>query len=244
MLLDLHAHSSGISHCCRIDARENILRAKAAGLDGMVLTNHYTKPYVKDGDALAFAHRYVDEYYAAKAAADELGATLLFGIEVTMEKCNGAHLLVYGVEDSFVYEHADMYDYTQKELWDAVKAAGGALVQAHPYRREVNALLDTSMLDGVEVNCHPLYNYSHMDDMTDIAAKNNLVLTCGGDYHADTERPICGTYLPDNIAQNRRALADYLLTAKTTELCVHEPHTDTPVRVTYTRGVGIVISDL
>lgn len=242
MLLDLHAHSSGISHCCRIDAKENILRAKAAGLDGLVLTNHYTKPYVKDGDALAFAHRYVDEYYAAKTAADELRMTLLFGIEVTMEKCDGAHLLVYGVDDRFVYEHAAMYDYTQKELWDAVKAAGGALVQAHPYRREVNALLDTAMLDGVEVNCHPLYHYTHMDEMKEIAAKNNLVLTCGGDYHADTDRPICGTYLPDAIGESRRALADYLLTTEKIELCVHEPHTEKPVRVIYTRGAGIAIA--
>ena len=85
MLLDLHAHSSGISHCCRIDARENLLRAREAGLDGLVLTNHYTKPYVKDGDALAFAHRYVDEYYTAKTAADELGLTVIFGIELTMD---------------------------------------------------------------------------------------------------------------------------------------------------------------
>ncbi len=241
MLLDLHAHSSGISHCCRIDARGNLLCAREAGLDGLVLTNHYTKPYVKDGDALAFAHRYVDEYYAAKTAADELGLTLLFGIEVTMEKCGGAHLLVYGVEDSFVYEHAEMYDYTQKELWDAVKAVGGALVQAHPYRREQNALLDTAMLDGVEVNCHPLYHHTHMDEMAEIAAKNALALTCGGDYHHDSPRPICGTYLPDDIASTRRALADYLLTTKTTVLCVHEPHTEAPIRVTYTRGEGITV---
>lgn len=244
MLLDLHAHSSGISHCCRIDARENILRAKAAGLDGMVLTNHYTKPYVKDGDALAFAHRYVDEYHAAKAAADELGVTLLFGIEVTMEKCDGAHLLVYGVEDSFVYENAAMYDYTQKELWDAVKAAGGALVQAHPYRREKNALLDTAMLDGVEVNCHPIYLYTHRDEMVEIAVKNNFALTCGGDYHADTERPICGTYVPSDVAKSRRALADFLLTAKTIELCDHEIGESAPVRITYTRGERIEISDI
>ena len=39
----------------------------------------------------------------------------------------------------------------------------------------------------------------------------------------------------------RRALADYLLTTDTTTLRVHEPHTETPIRVTYTRGEGIVI---
>lgn len=241
MLLDLHAHSSGISHCCQIDARGNLLIAREAGLDGFVLTNHYTKPYVKDGDALAFAHRYVEEYHKAKAEADGLGMTVLFGIEVTMEKCRGAHMLVYGIEDSFVYEHADMYDYTQKQLWDAVKSVGGAMVQAHPYRREENLLLDPAMLDGVEVNCHPLYHHTHMTEMADIAATHNLALTCGGDYHHDSPRPLCGTYLPDNVATSRRALAGYLLTTETTRLLVHEPHTDTPHRVTYTRGKGIAI---
>ena len=127
MLLDLHAHSSGISVCCQIDAREGLLRAKAAGLDGMVLTNHYTKDYVKDGDALAFARRYVDEYYAAKEAADELGVTLLFGVELTMEKHPNVHLLIYGVDDSFVYEHADMYDY--HDLLNA--DAGKKIIECH-----------------------------------------------------------------------------------------------------------------
>lgn len=244
MLLDLHAHSSGISVCCQIDACENLVRAKAAGLDGLVLTNHYTKDYVDERGALAFAHRYVDEYYQAKRAADDLGLTLLFGVEVTMEKYCDVHLLVYGVEDSFVYEHPTMYDYTQKELWEAVKAAGGALVQAHPYRREVKRLLDTAMLDGVEVNCHPLYKYTHRDEMVEIAVKNNLALTCGGDYHADTRRPICGTYLPDDIAKSRSALAEYLLTVKTMTLCDHEIGSEAPTRITYTRGEGIVMSEL
>ena len=46
MLIDLHAHTSGISRCCRIPAPEVLRRAKEVGLCGIVLTNHYTKSYL------------------------------------------------------------------------------------------------------------------------------------------------------------------------------------------------------
>ena len=62
MLIDMHAHTSAISPCCLIPAPEVLAEVKAAGLDGIVLTNHYDKSYVKDGDAAAFARRYLDEF--------------------------------------------------------------------------------------------------------------------------------------------------------------------------------------
>ena len=37
MLIDLHAHSSGISKCCRIDAEEVVREAVRIGLDGICL---------------------------------------------------------------------------------------------------------------------------------------------------------------------------------------------------------------
>jgi len=65
MLFDLHAHSSGISHCCRIPAEEVIHRALAVGLDGIVLTNHYQdlRNYFNGGSCDDFARRYVAERY-------------------------------------------------------------------------------------------------------------------------------------------------------------------------------------
>jgi histidinol phosphatase-like PHP family hydrolase len=43
MLIDLHAHSKGISKCSRIDGIDNIELAKSIGLDGFILTNHNHK---------------------------------------------------------------------------------------------------------------------------------------------------------------------------------------------------------
>ena len=227
MLIDLHAHSSGISHCCRIPYDAVIRAAKEVGLDGIVLTNHYQKFYVTDGDFAAFARRYTEEFRLTKAYGDSVGMKVFFGAEVTMERYGGAHLLLYGIPERFIEENPTLFDWTMEEMYNRVKAIGGTLVQAHPYRKVKN-LLPTEYLDGVEVNCHPLYGKSDYADMVEIATENHLILTCGGDYHADTYRPRCGMYLPDTLADSIE-LGRYLVEAPSLTLCVHEPNTETPV---------------
>ena len=228
MLIDLHAHSSGISHCCETTYVGAIDAAREAGLDGIVLTNHYTKDYVKKDDSLAFAKRYFEEFRLAKAYGDSIGFKVFFGAEVTMERYGGAHLLLYGINDKFIEENSTLYDYTMEEMQKAVKAFNekAAIVQAHPYRKVKN-LLPTEYLDGVEVNCHPLYGKSDFSDMVKIATDSKLILTCGGDYHADTYRPSCGLILPDSLKDSIE-LGQYLLEAPSQTLHIHEPNTDTP----------------
>ena len=234
MLLDLHAHTSGISHCCQQAAPEILKAARDVGLDGIVLTNHYYKGYITDGDAAGFARRYVDEFYYTESVGKELGLTVLFGIEVTMAKYGGVHMLVYGVMPEFTLRYPDMYDMTLEELYTAVRDAGGVLVQAHPMRREKNVLLDTAYLEGVEVNSHPIYGYSHLDDMKRIAEECGLILTSGGDYHADTPyRPDCGTYIDDGVVTE--TLGKFLREAKTIRLRIHEPGDASAFEIEFSR---------
>lgn len=65
MLIDMHAHSSGISRCCKIGGEEMLLVAKNKGIDGVVLTNHYNKNYITT-NAYDLAKRYVEEYFLLK----------------------------------------------------------------------------------------------------------------------------------------------------------------------------------
>ena len=89
MLIDLHAHTKGISRCCRIYAPEVLEAAKAAGLDGICLCNHYQtlgRTMEPDGDdPAAFARRYIEEFHATRELGEAMGLTVLFGIEVTTE---------------------------------------------------------------------------------------------------------------------------------------------------------------
>lgn len=220
MLIDLHAHSSGISKCCRIPYTEVIDRALAAGLDGIVLTNHYQNSYVCDGKLTEFVEAYIAEYVRAAAYGETVGCKVLFGIEVTMELYPKVHMLIYGVEPDFLRICPTVFDCTEKALYALVKAHGGILVQAHPFRGGTT-VLDPAYLDGIEINCHPKYKTTEQERLTAIAAEHGLLVTVGGDYHADTYRPLCGTYIPDTVTDSV-SLGRHLAAADRLRLRIHE----------------------
>ena len=227
MLIDLHAHSSGISKCCRIPFEEVLKQALDNGIDGIVLTNHYQKSYVKDGKFDEFAEKYIKEYINAKEYGDSIGCRVLFGIEVTMELYPNVHMLIYGVDTVFLKNNLDVFDKTQKELYTLVKSCGGVLVQAHPFRNGTT-VLDTDFLDGIEINCHPLYDSSHSKEVLEIGERNRLIVTCGGDFHADTYRPKCGMFLPEEI-KDHESLRSWLLSSEEKRLCVQERNCDAQI---------------
>ena len=225
MLIDMHAHSSGISRCCKIPYHEVLRQALAHGMDGVVLTNHYQKSYIRGGDADAFVDNYIAEYELTKKYGDEIGCKVFFGIEVTMERYPKVHMLIYGLGPDFLRAHPDIFDCTQAELYNLVKACGGLLIQAHPFRNGTT-VLDTALLDGIEINCHPLYKNAYSRELLQIAEENRLIVTCGGDFHADTYHPTCGMYLPDN-AKDCKDIMAYLLSPAEKKLCIHEPNSNT-----------------
>ena len=233
LLIDLHAHSSGISKCCRIDAEAVIKEAVGAGLDGIVLTNHYQRNSVGEDGIVAFIDRYMEEFRRAREIGERYGCRVLFGIEITAERYTRVHLLVYGVGENFLYDHPDIFEWDISEIYRAVKSAGGVLIQAHPHRRG-DRLVDTRYLDGIEVSCHPLYEGTHLEKMLEIAGREGMILTCGGDYHADTHRPKCGMYLPPSV-DSGEALGAYLKSAKSVRIAVQEVDENTPHDVNYER---------
>ncbi len=232
MLIDFHAHSSGISICCKKDYKAIIETAKEYGIDGFILTNHYQKEYAEERPNGQLIRDYIDEYKMAKEYGDKNNFRVFFGVEVTMTLYPCVHFLVYGVDTDFLYKHPDIYGYTQEELYKAVKENGGILVQAHPFRNNAT-VLDTSLMDGIEISCHPIYKVSCSERLIPIAKENNLIVTCGGDYHADSYRPRCGVYIPDDI-KDEKALCRYITTAKNTMLCIQEPYCDEVTDVFFT----------
>ena len=212
ILADLHAHTSGISQCCRADYKEIILIAKGKGIGAIALTNHYEKSYLNGTTSERLVENYIEEYLDTMEHAKTQNFKVFWGIEVTMELYPKVHMLIYGVAQDFLWKHPRIYDMTQCDLYKLVKAEGGLLVQAHPYRNGTT-VLDTKYLDGVEINCHPLYKKSYSAELIQIAKDKRLVLTCGGDYHADTYRPVCGMYIPSDI-NDEKALAEYIISGE------------------------------
>ena len=122
---------------------------------------------------------------------------------------------------------------TQKELYELTKAGGGIMVQAHPFRNGTT-VLDPDYLDGVEINCHPLYKKSYAQELIDIAEKEHLLLTCGGDYHADTYRPKCGMILPDELVDHKD-LCRYLSTPGEKSILMQEVNASECESIQYSR---------
>lgn len=222
MLIDLHAHTKGISRCCKADIETVINEAKVNGIDGLVLTNHFQKSYYNNSSEDEFIKAYIKEYYDMRSAAEKENFLCFFGVEVTMEKYPKVHMLIYGVEPTFLEVNKGLCDLTQSELFDLVKKNGGILIQAHPYRNGTT-VLDPTFLDGVEINCHPLYKKSYCKELISFAAEHSLCITCGGDFHKDTYRPKCGMYVPEST-KTVFDLSEYIISKNGIKLCIHEPN--------------------
>ena len=218
MLIDLHSHSK-LSVCCKIDIKGALLVAKERGMDGFVLTNHYDIIYLESDDQLEFAQRYINEFYHAKEVADELGMKIFFGVEITMSKYAGSHVLLYGVEPEFLLEYPDLYYYELSDLYNLAHKHNAIIIQAHPFRHNTNFLLNLNYLDGIEANCHTIFEGPHLELVSQIASDNKKILTCGGDYHHDSPRPKCGVYFPDDL-KDVKDLVNYLANTNKIKLCV------------------------
>ena len=218
MLIDLHAHS-GFSKCCKADGETVLKATKDRGIDGVILTNHYTKIYLTDGiTPLQLAEQYIREYYEVKKIGERLGLKVFFGVEISAEKCN-SHLLLYGVEPEFLLKHAEIYDYELKDLYELAHKNNAILIQAHPFRWNINSLQNLDYLDGIEANCHMKCEGPHLEEVAKIAKENNKLLTCGGDFHYDSPRPKCGAYLPEDINDTKDVIK-YLQEQNEFTLCV------------------------
>ena len=238
-LFDMHAHTSGISECCLGDAETIIKVARENGIDGIVLTNHYQKSYLRNGDPTELAKRYTEEYRMTKRFGEKYGVTVIYGMEVTMHRHDNSHLLVYGLPESFTEEFPEVYDMTQEELYTLVKSRGGLLIQAHPFR-VCYYPLDPRFLDGYELSSHPLYGTSAYDDVTALVVKHGKLLTTGADYHHDVPyRPYCGAFLPDTV-KDPKSLVEALICADPITLSLHEPENRVKYLVTYSKKDGTV----
>ncbi len=221
MLCDLHCHSSGISTCCRLPYERVIDEALNAGYKGIVLTNHYTKDYLKDLSISDFVEKYVEEYRLAESYGKTVGLKVFFGVELTMEFDKKVHLLVYGITFSQLKENPYLFDMTLSELSSFCKENNLTLIQAHPFRNGAT-VLDTRFLDGVEINCHPKYGNAYSKELIEIAQNKNISVTCGCDYHGDTAyRAKGGLFIPEYVKTDID-LAEYLKNSTEFDLQIQE----------------------
>ncbi|MBE6607051.1 MAG: PHP domain-containing protein [Ruminococcaceae bacterium] len=233
MLLDPHIHTQGISHCSRCPADVLVDTCVRDKIDAIVLTNHYKHDYYgEDSKFPEWRAKYIEEYFITKEIGEKNGLKVFFGLEVTLDENKRIDYVIYGLPETVAAEAPPLCLFTQKELFEYCVAHNALLYQAHPYRRGTLPQ-DPQYLHGVEINCHPVYNYNDAKEVREFAKEHSLKLSCGSDYHGDTYKPHCGIYVPDDI-KDTVELAEFLRRPEQCELEVHDIFPDW--REKYQRG--------
>jgi len=184
MLIDLHTHTRPLSWDSYLDPDELVERSKAAGLDGICLSEHdfFWKP--DDVAALAKRHDYL----------------VLPAIEINTDD---GHILAYGLT-KYVYGM-----HRSHELAHHIGEANGTMVAAHPYRRQMPWYIDNERDYEealVRASRNPAYRYcAALESINGRATEQENAFsqrlcdlmsmhgTAGSDAHARTDIGRCAT---------------------------------------------------
>ncbi len=199
MLIDLHAHTWPRSHDSVLNPDDLIVRAKQAGLDAIVFTEHDTVWDRKSIDELRAKHNFL----------------VLAGVEISTDD---GHILTFGI-DKYVFGM-----HRSKELASYVEKAEGALVAAHPYRRQMPwfSRNDEEYRTALEkASRNPAYQYVQgleeqngrgSDKENEFSRKlcemMNLPGTGGTDSHAISDIGKSATYFERRIEDERELIAE------------------------------------
>lgn len=203
---ETHCHANLCSKCAHSSPAEMVRAYKNAGFAGLVLTDHFIHGYTSVDPSLPWQMRmqhYYNAYLAAKAEGDRLDFDVIFGIEHAHG--GGQEVLVYGIDLDFLLGHPEIETAALEEFSALVHAAGGILIQAHPYRYggwEVPVRLE--LVDGIEVfnaGNEALKNRMALQK----AADTSCILTAGADSHAAWEERVgtAGIALPYRISDGQ-----------------------------------------
>ena len=209
-LTETHLHTSESSACGRATGAEQAEQYKALGYDTIFVTDHFMNGNSAVDRSLPWKEQveaYCLGFENAKKRGDEIGLTVLFGIEYGWA---ASDFLVYGVDKEWLLGYPDTLRIDVREFCDRVHAAGGCIVQAHPFR-EADYISDIKLLpwhtDGVEV-----FNSGNRQDVFNdrarwYAEQYGKPMTAGSDCHAvDPNGRFAGVYTERKI----ETAADYV----------------------------------
>lgn len=190
-IYETHLHTSQSSKCGKSPGRDYIQKYIDAGYTGIIVTDHFYRGNCRVDRSLPwpeFVNRFCAGYEDARNEGEKRGLSVFFGWE---ENQDGDEYLIYGLDKEWMAAHPDMPYWTRKQQYDAVRASGGCVVQAHPFRSNTyhTLYLSPELVDAVEgfnAGNEPRWNSLAMR----YADMIGLPVTSGSDNHcADTMQP-------------------------------------------------------
>ena len=204
-IYETHCHTSEVSPCGQLTAKEIVEKYKAAKYSGIVITDHfcrYSLAKILDSEGYSAAVDYfLTGYRAAKeAAGSELD--ILLGMELRFNE-NLNDYLVLGITEDFLYEYEDILDMNPQSFSELAREKGILIFQAHPFRNSMT-VINPKFLDGVEVfNGH--FAHDSRNNLAEIwAEKYNLLKCSGSDMHEVRQIPRGGIISDERITDTKK----------------------------------------
>lgn len=207
-LYETHMHTCFGSRCGISTGKEHVRFYLDQGYTGIIITDHFFGGNCAVDRSLTWEQK-IDAYWRGYEDALEeglkVGLDVFFGIEQNFQ---GDEYLIYGLTKEYMKAHPEMEHWTRREQLDNVHAAGGAVIQAHPFR--LRGYMDKIRLgelfaDGAEVGNAGNAQEEDARAMRYARAKN-LLMTAGSDNHHSPAAQLFGVEL------NRRlnSIDDYV----------------------------------
>ena len=214
---ELHAHTSEVSPCGNLTAREVAERYIAAGYTTLCVTNHYCD-YVIDNAGDTWEKK-IDHFLSAyrlmkEHAGDRL--CVLLGCELRFVGSANDYLII-GCTEEFLRAHPDLHRMSLRDFSALAHENGILIVQAHPFRNGMT-VVNPEYLDGVEAfNGH--CNHHSRNRIADAWAKlYGLIRTSGTDFH-HPEQNADGGIITDTPIRTMEQLVDVLKSGNYTLIC-------------------------
>lgn len=206
---ETHLHTSEGSSCASSTGAEMARAHKAAGYDGIFVTDHFFNSSTTVPRDLPWEERidlYCRGYENALAEGKRIGLNVFFGVEWTIR---GADLLIYNKDKQWLKENEYLLmKADERELFREVRKTDGFIVHAHPFR-EAGYIPFISLyphdVDAVETvnlrNADPLFggNTVFNDRAEQYAKMYGLPGTGGSDIHNADQIAGGGILVQDKI---------------------------------------------
>lgn len=181
-LTELHLHTKESSSCSEIPAKQMIQEYKKEGYSTIVITDHCSETDKLENRSWKEKIDHIFQGFdLAKKYGNELGINILLGIEITLQITDSDYLL-YGIEKEFLYENEKIDQYTLEKLYKLCHKKGYLLVQAHPFRDNIQ-LAPLAYIDGLEVVNGCQDEISRNTKALKYGKSTNKILTSGSDFH-------------------------------------------------------------
>ena len=213
---ETHLHTSEISPCGKISAKEMVKRYHEAGYKTICITDHVKQSYFDDMGDIPWKEKVsiiLWGYYKAKCAAKKYNMNVIMSAELLLEGTAPNHYLIYGISKKFLLKYPDFCKMGIEEFSKIARENGVFIVQAHPYR-DGNNFPTPEYVDAFEVYNSNARHVDYSERSLKTARENHLYISAGSDAHREEDVALSGI-LTDKEIKTAKDLVDAIKSDKT-----------------------------